>query len=219
MLEHQYSIWSGYSKEIKDRIEIILFDDCSPKDPAFEIPRPEDLPKISIYRMIEDIPWGADACKNRAADITSSEYLLMMDIDHVVPEDVLELLLKECDSYPRGTVVKFKRLENGREIVPGPNIYFIKKDLFWKIGGYDEYLLGLYCTDIPYLKRLREHTEEVILKIPIIVYGNDVIENADTTTYTRSKNDKILVEKRLKEKKELGINNIVTLSKPYEKLL
>lgn len=221
MLEFQYKNWANYSDEIKPLIEIIVFDDCSPTFPAIEVPLPENLPNFSLYRMLEDVPWGSDACRNRASSITTSEFILLCDIDHVMPEDTLRMLLDDCDGYSDNEIITFPRIRgsNSESIHPGANIYMMRRKTFWEVGGYDEYLLGLYCTDVPFRERLYRNNTKVESKLPLVVYSKDTIPNCDTSTYKRSRDDLRKINERIKEKEARGIKEIVTLSKPFEKLI
>lgn len=63
MLGLQYGTWREYPEDLKQDLEIILVDDGSPESPAIDVPRPDGLPKLRIYRVLVDIPWhqhGAD---------------------------------------------------------------------------------------------------------------------------------------------------------------
>jgi hypothetical protein len=221
MLEFQYDTWSSYSDDTKDKIEIILFDDCSPIMMAFGVPRPDNLPNFSLYRMIENVAWGSDACRNRAASITDAEFLFLCDIDHVLPEETLRMLLDECDTFKKNDIITFPRLfvKNMEVIHPGANIFLMRKDTFWAVGGYDEYLLGFYGTDIPFRKRLYENNTKILYRGKVVVYCKDIMPNCDTTTFSRSKDGINKINEKIKEKELLGINDIVTLSKPFEKLI
>ena len=221
MLEFQYDTWANYSEEIKSQIEIILFDDCSPISPAFNVPRPDNLPSFSLYRMLENVNWGADACRNRAALIADTEFLFLCDIDHVLPEETLRMLLDECDAFEKNEIITFPRLwvTTMEMIHPGANIYFMRKDTFWSVGGYDEHLLGFYGTDVQFRIRLYENNTKVIYGSKLVVYSKETIPNCDTSTFSRSKEDLIKINEKIKEKELLGINDIIILSKPFEKLI
>jgi hypothetical protein len=41
---------------------------------------------FSLYRMGVDVPWNMDACRNLAASQAKTDWLLLTDIDHLVPE-------------------------------------------------------------------------------------------------------------------------------------
>ena len=111
MLELQWQEIARYPSTIKHSLEVIVIDDGSPTFPAGEVRRPPDLPRHVIFRLDRDVRWNQDAARNVGAHEAQSPWLLLTDIDHVVPAATLaEVLSTDKDpnlvySCPR---VKFE---------------------------------------------------------------------------------------------------------------
>ncbi len=93
MLALQWNKISQYESRVQDRIEVIIVDDASPHSAAAEVMRPAPLPHVSIYRVAKDIRWNQDAARNIGAHEARSRWLLLTDIDHVVPAETLSALI------------------------------------------------------------------------------------------------------------------------------
>ena len=93
MLELQWKEIAEYPASVKQKLEVLIVDDGSPTHPAAEVPRPQDLPRHSIFRLDRDLRWNQDAARNIGAHEAQSPWLLLTDIDHVVPEETLSHLL------------------------------------------------------------------------------------------------------------------------------
>lgn len=183
MLAHQYATWAAYPDGLKARIEIILVDDGSP-EPAIDVERPEGLPRLRIYRHLEDRPWCQHAARNRGAWEAEGEWLFVSDIDHVLPADSLRRIL----DAPRP--MKFRRLDapdfepkmkNGQEH-PHPNTFLVTRAQYRQERGYDEALNGIYGTDGEFVRRLGPLP---VSDIAIIRYAREVIADASTSTLDR----------------------------------
>lgn len=197
MFQIQMGGWAEWPDELKRQVEIVIVDDGSPRWPAAEVPRPEGLPKLSIYRIAEDKPWHQHAARNLAADRATAPWLLLTDMDHVLPPDSAAVLLKRiaADKLDRRTVYMLDRVEadtgnptraeNGKP-KPHPNSFVMTRELYWKIGGYDEDLTGIYGTDSAF--RARAFTKGKrghLYGIKLRRYWRDLVPDASTTTLPR----------------------------------
>jgi len=146
MLRFQLGHFGNYSQEALDACEIVIVDDCSPVFPARDVIRGCDLPNIRLFRLGVDLPWNQDAARNIGAHEARGEYLLLTDIDHVVPESTLSEL---CDIEDNLSVYTLARKAHfSDKIIPSHvNSYFLSKALYWGIGGYDEDFWGTYGSD------------------------------------------------------------------------
>jgi len=146
MLRFQLGHFGNYSQEALDACEIIIVDDCSPVFPARDVIRECDLPNIRLFRLGVDLPWNQDAARNIGAHEARGEYLLLTDIDHVVPESTLSEL---CDIEDNLSVYTLARKAHfSDKVIPSHvNSYFLSKALYWGIGGYDEDFWGTYGSD------------------------------------------------------------------------
>lgn len=186
MLAHQYSIWASYDDRLKAQIEVVIVDDGSPS-PALDVPRPEGLPALRIYRVLADIPWHQHGARNLAAKEAAAPWLFLTDMDHVLPGYTLDALLALVMVAPPDSVYTFARVDapHGRptldargERKPHANTFAINANHFWRVGGYDEDCVG-YGTDGYFRSRLAASSRLRHLKdLEIIRYPREVIPDA-----------------------------------------
>jgi hypothetical protein len=182
MLAEQYRVFKALPCAIKEALRLIVVDDGSPADAAWA----EDIGvELKVFRMDEDIRWNQDACRNLAVAEAVTDWILMTDIDHVVPEEtwgrVLDMPLEPNTAY-RFSRVSMPELEPYKL---HPNTWLMRKTLFDLVGGYDERFRGWYGTDGDFKSRLGNLAPIVQLKEAVIRYPREVIPDASTTTLTR----------------------------------
>jgi hypothetical protein len=137
MLALQLATIRALPRELKALLAVIIVDDGSPTAPA----KGEEIGcPLLIYRMAEDIPWNQDACRNIGVHHAVTPWVLLTDMDHVVPEATWRPLLLR--SHDPETVYRFSRV-SAPEMAPykpHPNSWFMTRAMFEKVGGYDEKL-------------------------------------------------------------------------------
>lgn len=145
MLARQAAVWRDYPAGI----EVIVVDDGS------KIPASAD--GCSIYRVTEDIPWHQDGARNLGAHVATGEWLLLLDIDHVLSPAAAATLLRLLPVLACGFAYRpHRRLVSGAYALrPAANIWLLRREQFWRVGGYDERLCGHYGTDLEFRPRLR----------------------------------------------------------------
>ncbi len=186
MLELQWKEIAKYPASLKHEIEVIVVDDCSPATPASEVAMPQNLPRHSIFRLDRDVRWNQDAARNIGAHEALSPWLLLTDMDHVVPKETLAQLVT-MDKDP-SVFYTFSRIKfaTGDRREPHPNSYFMTKELYWAIGGHDEDFAGIYGKDFLFRKRAHRFTDEVMLHdAPIARVGTTMVSDAGTRTISR----------------------------------
>jgi glycosyltransferase involved in cell wall biosynthesis len=191
MLAYHYEKWAGFSTETKMMFDVVIVDDGSQIIQAVNVPRPEGLPRIRIYRIKEDKDWNWCGARNLGAKVADGEWLLLTDMDHLVPEGTVRGVCAKADPTK---AYKFTRLclpdmkymvdENG---VPKPhaNTWCMTQKLFWTIGGYDEFFAGHYGFDADYLKRVKEHAQVEVRKEVVVNVPRHVIPDASTDNKAR----------------------------------
>ncbi|HEY6020124.1 MAG TPA: glycosyltransferase family A protein [Candidatus Paceibacterota bacterium] len=185
MLRKQYETIAEYSNATKDAMEYIVVDDGSPRWPARDVPRPEGLPKFSLFRIKKDVPWNQDAARNIGVHHSLGKWLLLTDMDHLVPLETMQHIM--LVKLNKKIAYTFQRMT-----LPGwtpykdhPNSWLMRRSLYEEVGGYDESLAGYYGTDGEFRTRLMKRAPIASLLRPIIRVPREVIPDASTTTYQR----------------------------------
>ena len=222
MLEFQWREIASYPAEIRAELEVIVVDDCSPQFPAVDVPRPSGLPALSIFRVSKDIRWNQDAARNIGAHEARAPWLLLTDIDHVVPASSLVAVIEgersDQSIYTLGRI----KFYGGEARESHPNSYLMTKKLYWDIGGHDEDYAGVYGKDFLFRKRALRRSSEVHLPHVVLArVGTTAVKDAGTTTITRRNTLLRRVWGYLLEwLKAMKLwRGVQTLSYPYEKVL
>ncbi len=133
--------------------KIQIIDDGSKEDPI------EDhlhlIPQgISVFKIIEDIKWNIPGVRNLGSMITSTPWILHLDMDHIIPlESIKKIQLINYEKKKR--FYSFNRkIGNFTKFTAGTLLMSI--DDFWNCGGYDEDFAGVYGHNDPYLKKKLE---------------------------------------------------------------
>lgn len=216
MLRRQLACFAKYDP----RIKVILVDDGSP-EPAMDVIRGAGYNwqtfcgRLEVYRILEDIPWNRGGARNLGAKVAATDWLMHIDIDHILPIEcaasLLELdMLKPFNWYrfPRYRVGAADETRNKDAIDRGatfgaikPHIdsYLCTKSLYWLSGGYDEDYSGCLGGGSPFLQRL-ERTAPVKLmpaEVRLHVYTRSACKDAsdfslsrDTSEYSRRRKAK-----------------------------
>jgi hypothetical protein len=179
-------------KDLRRYIHLVVVDDGSPTSPALEAlgnigwsALNGSLGSASLYRMDVDVRWNQDACRNLAALKAPTKWLLLTDIDHLVPEATWKRLI----TRPLGSkaVYRFGRVSmpDLAAYKPHPNSWLMQRATYDKAGGYDERFAGWYGTDADFRDRVQkvakvEQLPQVLIRVP-----REVIPDASTTTYQR----------------------------------
>ena len=218
MMERHYRLWAGLDEEVKQVLNIVIVDDGSPQE--LRVPLPPSgmsLPAISIYRMLVDIRWNQDACRNLGVDKSETPWLLLTDMDHMVTPKLLNrLLFQTCD--PR-IAYRFSRV-SAPMLEPyklHPNSWFMTRRLYNRVGGYDERFAGWYGTDGDFRDRVAEKAGIVQIKDYLIRVPREVVPDASTTTYSRKTDEDGENIKRIK--KARGQSKPIRQNFPYEQVL
>lgn len=237
MLEKQIDNWNNYTGELRDLVEIILVDDCSPENPAAPIMERCKLKK-SVYRVLENIPWGQHHARNVGASVVKDEnaWLFMSDIDIIfTPQEFCNLM--DIRLNPNRLHTFERKFLNGDPPKYHLNTFLVKHRHFWGVNGYDVDFCGTYGGDGPFLQQLNirapqlhHGTQSDHLKPKTELSGHivtlwgcnlDDVPDANTREWTRKEGefrDKYL--KILEAKKASGDTRSKNpLRWPFEKVL
>lgn len=184
MLQDQYASIRALPAKLREHVQMIVVDDGSPRWPA--TPAELDGAPLQVYRIDVDIRWNQDAARNIGAHHCETNWMLLTDIDHLVPRKTWEALLTR--DYDRDIAYRFSRV-SAPEMEPykfHPNSWWLTKRLYQKLGGYDERFAGWYGTDADFRDRVATTAKETIqLKEVLIRVPRTFIPDASTTTYLR----------------------------------
>jgi hypothetical protein len=217
--------WMGVYTTVPKNFRFIFVDDGSPDHPL-EVP---DLIQtffnVEVYRIEPNIPWNQPGARNLIMSQAQTDWVLLVDVDHVVSPSLVPQLLA-FKPVP-GLCYKLGRFyeKTGMPQSMNPNQLLINRDDFWLAGGYDEDFCGhrghddhmLKCTlaarginqvDLP-LHRLRSYSSWDI--------ANDesdppVVSDASVPScvFDRSPaHNSALLQRKLAEVKEQGIDTFL----------
>ena len=101
---------------------------------------------ISIYRVTDDIPWNQHGATNLGIQECSTEYVMVIDMDTVVSENLAVELLKLANLNAENVAYRFNRMREDGSVHNKihPKVCLINKKEFWEVGGYDEDFCGNY---------------------------------------------------------------------------
>ena len=181
MLERHFKEWAAYPML---PFKIIIVDDGSQHDPAIDHIKPCQF-QVELYRIKQDIPWNQNGARNLGMT-HSKGWCLLTDMDHLLTKSQFERL------YRLGLDEKVHYVP-GRQKIDGswykrhPNSYVIHRDLYWKVGGYDESFSGYYGTDSTLRRHLIQVSDRIELgeEFYLTLYGRNDISDASTRNYGR----------------------------------
>jgi glycosyltransferase involved in cell wall biosynthesis len=220
----------GWHPNNPPSLNVICIDDGSP-EPALPIIRRNLRPDfrgsdaVRLYRIDVDIPWNRGGARNLGAHLAGADWIVQVDIDHIFPADAA-IALSDFIKMRRGSKIQndwyqFPRWRRGRadetrkkdriapdaefgEIHPHVDSYLIRRDLYWKVGGYDEDYSGAIGGGNPFLHRLESIAgPPLMLPLPIRLEVYTRSEIADANEWTLSR-DPIEYKRRKKEKERRG---------------
>lgn len=217
MLRAQLDVWEDYP----DAIDIIVVDDGSPERAISIIESQASralMQRLTLLRITTDIPWNRGGARNLGVQEARSEWIVHIDIDHVLPAKCAAALLKfdprasrwyRFERYRRGQADETRNKDKlPRECAYGhihPHIdsYLVTRRLFWQIGGYDEDYSGCLGGGSPFLKTL----ERVAGRPPLApadvfleVYTRSVV--ADASDHTLPRGSREYSQRRTKKERE-----------------
>lgn len=197
MLRRQAVEWKEYPKAI----EVVVVDDGSPVERADDV-LPDDS-RAMVYRIAEDIPWNRNGARNLGTHVAGTEWIIHTDIDHVLPSDSANRLLKKHLSpqhwykFPRYRVGKADLTRQKDDLEPdcefGPikphiDSFVCTRDRFWQAGGYDEDYSGSLGGSAPFLANMEAISSAMLFDdIELHVHTSDVVDDASDIHLSRDR--------------------------------
>ncbi len=195
--------WMRYSKKVREHIQLVVVDDCSP-EPAEPIVLKALLVDptipVALLRISDDIPWNRNGARNLGSHVAKTPWVMHTDIDHILPPaDALALAI-----HPLRPALwyRFRRFRVGAadetrnkdslardvtfgEIKPHGDSYLCTRERYWQAGGYDEDYSGHLGGGSPFLKELSRPGEPIVLPFALHVYTRHAIGDASVSTLSR----------------------------------
>lgn len=187
MWEKQLLNAYGLPRYLKNEIEIVLCDDCS-----IELPKPPTSWLVSPIQMFRlngaHVPWSHRVASNVAVHESGSPFVIVTDIDHIVPEDTLQRLsVDPFFEFSRDKVYTFERRNaDGSRYKPHPDSWLMRREMWERIGGYDERYRGVYGQNMPFIERVRHHAAEIkSCGLDLVRYSREDIHDASERVLMR----------------------------------
>jgi len=159
-VDRQLALWRQFSPALQSRLKFLVIDDHS------DVPLTVDCGPLDLrlLRVDDDIDWNMPGCRNLAATVAETPWMLYFDVDNVVSE---ASLMKIVDALPRLDPKRlhvFRRVENGVDVEPHINSFLITRQGFFATGGYDEDFSGHYgFEDVLFRMMWRKHVGTEVL--------------------------------------------------------
>lgn len=222
MLRRQVRNWLDWPANIRERVTIVLCDDCSLDNPlsADEIePLKDSGFDVMAFRIAPPkIPWNQDAARNICMAHAPEGWCLCTDMDHLLFPWEAERLF--ASDLIRGRAYTFARDEYGsrKPTHRHPNSWLIERSLFWAVGGMDESYRGHYWhTDKEFRDRLSRRAPIDDLPVKLTVVSRDIIADASTSIYARKEGrDKVAIKAINWRRKKAGPAAMLS---DYERIL
>ena len=198
MLELHLTSLRSVELEVLRHLTIFLVDDCSPEAERPDIQvrnMPDEIRKrIRVLRVLDDIPWNQHGARNLGAKLAQTDWLLMTDIDRLVPAfDLRTLVTRKLDARRH---YKPRQYRMRPDFVPiselnkrAPlNQFLCMRETYWAIGGYDEDYCGTYGGDGPFLRALNKVAPlDRLNDVRMFRYSRHVLDGANTANLDREK--------------------------------
>lgn len=148
--------WAEYS----DLCRFQILDDGStvPVDTVLKEFNIEDM-DLRVFRIEEDIPWNIPGVRNLGATVCTTPWILICDMDQTFERSEIIKML-DLVNNEAGVYYSFARKDN----VSTRGTMLVSIEDFWKVGGYDEDMVGNYGYNDPLFRKQLEdkNIEEVV---------------------------------------------------------
>jgi hypothetical protein len=184
-LLYQAQHWVTLPHWMNAHLKVRVIDDGSPPEESASsvLTPPVHLHGAvsELYRILEDKPWNQHGARNLGAHVAphADDWLLMTDMDIVVPEAVLCFLL-QCRLDRDAHYFFGREFADGRPDKPHCNSFLVTKKNFWAAGGYNENFCGTYGGDGIFTRALERVSQRVDLNGQKLLGLNDTIEDCST---------------------------------------
>lgn len=205
----QHLIKRLLSIQISNKVELVIIDDSTEIDNQFEF-----IDNDAIQYVYRGKKLGVSSARNDGAGIANGDYLIFLDDDDDFTSDWIPDFLVAAAQNPDLVFCDMKRIEpskkervetaavdenfNLQRSIFIPGAWMVKKELFKRIGGYDERLL--YAENTEFFIRLSQYKliSKHIPKANFIYYpspdggSKNLVNMVDSLLLILEKHDAIL---------------------------
>jgi hypothetical protein len=134
--------YAAYPPELLAQVHFVIVDDGSPVE--YQIP---DLPlNLTWLKIDQDIRWNQPGARNLGATYARADTIMLSDLDHELPLESMQQLVKLPPCGKR--LYKMWRKDSEGQYQKGhPNLFVMSRGRFMECNGYDEELSGHYGSD------------------------------------------------------------------------
>ena len=134
-------------------IGLIIVDDGSKKSPAYEVIKNFRIKNFELYRITEDLGFNAHGARNLGMFVSRTDWNLLVDIDRHLNDDLITRLNQISQTEENQMKAFFFSVDDSRG--RSNNDFFIHKDLYWKLGGYDEEFRNVHHGDRIFFEKFK----------------------------------------------------------------
>lgn len=171
--------------------ELIIVDDGSTKYPISRyISYLSKFNNLIVYQLKRDYGFNSHGCRNLIANKSSNDWIIFLDIDRVMLDPELFISCLKNKKLQKNCRYRFLSFlgEPGNKIHGSVNDFFIYKNHFFSVGGYDEELQGIRNGDRFFFEQLKLNgTERLLKKCTIILTRPSSLSSKEII---KSNNDK-----------------------------
>jgi hypothetical protein len=139
-------------------------DDGSQKHPAEKFfTKYQPTPNMKLFRVTDDIGFNSHGTRNLLMKQTTTEWNILSDIDRHYPVEAFQYLLDNLSTFKTQHYYSFKEKIVASKDGYSVNEFLVRKNDFWKTGGYDEEFVNIHWGDRYFLDCLRRVCKRVLL--------------------------------------------------------
>lgn len=182
--------------------EIIVVDDGSTKYPAEPIVRSHnELKNIKLFVVEKDYGFNSHGCRNLIMNQAKNDWVLLIDLDRYIsrPKNFVSSLPINIDknsmykfTVSLGQSSRYHKMSEHESM----NDFLIHKQLFFKVGGYDEEYVGYRRGDREFISQIEKVGSINWLKHIRVVYTRLPTVHLRDNKLTLSPKDKLLVDSK-----------------------
>ncbi len=189
--------YESLPSDIRDRVQFVVVDDGSPD----RFPLPDLDLNITWLRITENIPWNLSGARNLGVVYAKSDKIVLMDLDHEIPEITMRKLLRMRNPGRRlyrfwRYTTRYKKFARKAHA----NTFFMSRARFFRFYGYDEEFAGHYGYVGGSLSSFHRYHGSLVLKLSkkyhLIRNDDEGIDADHTLQRDRSHNRTIYWRKR-----------------------